>query len=190
MSFRPERNTDVVKRRNPSLKTRVTSFIAKFKMKPRKWTIDQLRIAVKESTSVRAVLFKLGLVPAGGNYVQVKQYINKHGINCDHFKGAAWNKGLSGLSFPRVKLNDILSGQNLFQSHKLKIRLFKEGLKKPKCEMCGWDKKNAEGYQPLELQHVNGDRFDNRLDNLRILCPNCHSLQPTHRGRNMKIGKK
>ncbi|MGB4076287.1 MAG: HNH endonuclease [Minisyncoccia bacterium] len=37
---------------------------------------------------------------------------------------------------------------------------------------------------PVELDHVNGDRHDNRIENLRILCPNCHSLKPTHRGRN------
>ncbi|MDE1988391.1 MAG: HNH endonuclease, partial [Patescibacteria group bacterium] len=42
---------------------------------------------------------------------------------------------------------------------------------------------------PLELDHINGDRHDNRLENLRILCPNCHSLKPTHRGRNMNKHK-
>ena len=46
-------------------------------------------------------------------------------------------------------------------------------------------KKSIDGRIPLELDHINGDRHDNRIKNLRILCPNCHSLQPTHRGRNM-----
>ena len=49
--------------------------------------------------------------------------------------------------------------------------------------------KTVEGYLPLELDHINGDRYDNRLENLRVLCPNCHSLTPTHRGRSGK-GKK
>ncbi len=73
-----------------------------------------------------------------------------------------------------------------FQSFKLKKRLFREGLKEEKCELCGWAEKSEDGRIPVELDHINGDRYDNRLQNLRILCPNCHSLQPTHRGKNQR----
>ncbi len=52
--------------------------------------------------------------------------------------------------------------------------------------MCGWNKTTKDGRLPLELDHINGDSRDNRLTNLQILCPNCHSLQPTHRGLNKK----
>ncbi|QQS22454.1 HNH endonuclease [Candidatus Saccharibacteria bacterium] len=58
--------------------------------------------------------------------------------------------------------------------------------KKPKCEICGWEERSIDGRIPVELDHINGIHSDNRLENLRILCPNCHSLQPTHRGRNKK----
>lgn len=64
---------------------------------------------------------------------------------------------------------------------------FAAGLKQPRCELCGWETLAPDGRLPLELDHVNGVRTDHRLENLRILCPNCHSLQPTHRGLN--IGK-
>jgi 5-methylcytosine-specific restriction endonuclease McrA len=70
------------------------------------------------------------------------------------------------------------------------MRLFAAGLKKRECEVCGWAEVSADGRIPLELDHINGDKNDNRLDNLRILCPNCHSLQPTHRGLNQRRRQK
>lgn len=54
------------------------------------------------------------------------------------------------------------------------------------CEDCGWAKSSEDGRIPVELDHINGDRHDNRLENLRILCPNCHSLRLTHRGKNIQ----
>jgi hypothetical protein len=72
-------------------------------------------------------------------------------------------------------------------SHQLKERLFREGLKRPACESCGWaEARPTDGRIPVELDHRNGDRNDNRLENLRILCPNCHALQPTHRALNRR----
>ncbi len=141
---------------------------------------------VKESTSVRQVIKGLGLIPAGGNYDQVKKYIEEFDLKTKHFKGKAWNKGLVGLGKPLIPLEKILVKNSTYQSFKLKKRLFMVGLKNPWCEECGWAKKKFDGYLPLELDHKNGNRRDNRLANLRVLCPNCHSLKPTHRGRNKK----
>lgn len=54
-----------------------------------------------------------------------------------------------------------------------------------KCEQCGWDKINAySGKSPLEIDHINGDHADNRVENLRVLCPNCHALTPTWKALN------
>ncbi len=153
-------------------------------MRSRKWTEKELKIAAKKSNSIRQIIFSLGLIPAGGNYSQIKRFLEHYKIDIRHLKGKAWNKGLKGIGKPRLALQQILVQDNHFQSYKLKRRLFAEGLKFPKCEECGWAKKSADGRVPLELDHINGNRKDNRLENLRILCPNCHSLQPTHRGRN------
>ena len=155
-------------------------------MRKRSWTQQQLEKAVISSTSYRQVIVKLNLRPAGGNYDQVKQYISEYGYNISHFKGKAWNKGMTGLGKPIRSLKSILVRDSNYQSFKLKNRLFVAKIKKPKCEECGWAKKTPDGYLPLELDHINGDRHDNRLINLRILCPNCHSLKPTHRGRNRR----
>ena len=72
----------------------------------------------------------------------------------------------------------------------LKQRLFRAGLKTEKCEMCGWAAQAPDGRIPVEIDHMNGDKTDNRIENLRILCPNCHALQPTHRGLNRKRRKR
>ena len=153
----------------------------------RRWSEAQLNSAVKNSKSYRQVLNKLGLKEAGGNYQQIKKYIKEYNFDISHFTGKVWNKGLRGIGKPRLSLESILVKNSYYQSFKLKKRLFIAGIKKQECEECGWAKKNSDGYLPLELDHINGDHNDNRLENLRVLCPNCHSLKPNHRGRN--IGK-
>lgn len=157
-------------------------------MRIRSWSADDLRNAAKDSTSIRQVLTKLHLQEAGGNYIQIKKYINRYHIPTRHFTGRGWNRGLRIPREPLIPLAAILVKNNYFQSFKLKRRLIAANLKSAKCEECGWAKKAKDGRVPLELDHANGDRMDNRLKNLRILCPNCHSLKPTHRGLNRKKG--
>lgn len=153
-------------------------------MRKRGWTNEQLAIAVRGSFSVRQVLARIGLIEAGGNYDQVRRYIKEQNLNTSHFRNRAWNKGLRGLGKSLIPTHEILVCGSHYQSFKLKRRLFNEGLKKKVCEECGWARYTSDGYLPLELDHINGDRHDNRIENLRVLCPNCHSLKPTHRGRN------
>lgn len=157
--------------------------------KTKSWNDTDLINAVRSSTSIRQVIKKLDLIPAGGNYEQVKNAIKVQALNTEHFTGKAWNKGRVGFGVPFIPLDKILVKYSTYQSHKLKNRLFKEGLKSKECEECGWSKYSIDGRLPLELDHVNGNRNDNRIENLRILCPNCHSLKITHRGSNQKIKK-
>lgn len=155
--------------------------------KRRTWTDQELEEAVRQSSSVRAVLIALRLIPAGGNYAQVNRRIAELGLDRAHFTGKGWNTGWKfDPRRPRQTLEEILVENSNFQSHKLKNILFSKGIKEPLCELCGWAEKSNDGRIPVELDHINGVHSDNRLENLRILCPNCHSLQPTHRGRNKK----
>ncbi len=151
-----------------------------------KWNKKELAEIVKKSYSYRQVLKELGLIPAGGNYDQLKKYMQLFEIDISHFKGRAWNKGKKGIGVFKYSLEEILVKNSSYQSYKLKNRLFFNKLKFPSCEICGWAKKTKDGRLPLELDHINGNNTDNRLENLRILCPNCHSLQSTHRGKNIK----
>jgi hypothetical protein len=152
-------------------------------MRKRSWDSNDLKNAVASSKSIRQVLFKLNLVPAGGNYEQVKNTMKDLSLDFTHFTGKLWNKGLKIPRPPMLTLDRILVAGSTFQSFKLKARLFQAGIKTPE---CGWCKKSEDGRIPLELDHINGDRHDNRLGNLRVLCPNCHSLKHTHRGRNKR----
>ena len=69
------------------------------------------------------------------------------------------------------------------QSHRLKEKLIRDGLKQNYCEICGCSQ--WLGIQlPLELHHKNGNHQDNNLNNLQILCPNCHSVQEGNSGAN------
>ena len=156
------------------------------RIRKRKWTRTQLEEAVKTCGSVRQVLAKLGLKEAGGNYYQIKKYINELGLEIKHFHGMTWNKGLKIEGQYWYKMEELLVEDSSYQSFKLKQRLFQDGIKTPKCEECGWCQKSEDGRIPLELDHINGNNRDNRIENLRVLCPNCHSLKPTHRGRNRK----
>ena len=153
-------------------------------MPKRSWTEEQLVRAVQDSKSYRSVLIKLGLKPIGGNYQTIQYAIRKMAISTEHFTGKGWNVG--GLFRPIVPppVASLLFKGSLVQSHKLKNRLFKEGIFKPICQLCGWAELSVDGRVPVELDHINGDHTDNRIENLRILCPNCHSLQITHRGVN------
>lgn len=158
-------------------------------MKRRSWTVEQLKGAVETSTSYRQTLFKLHLKETGGNYKQLHKYIAEYKLDNTHFKGPGWKKGTHLPFKPETPLNELLVEDTIFQSHKLKLRLFKVGLKERRCEECGWAKISVDGRIPLELDHINGNPLDNRLENLRILCPNCHSLKPTHRGANRKLAR-
>lgn len=147
-----------------------------------KHTKEEIAEAVKKSLAIAGVCRELGIKPAGGNYKTLNAKINELGIDISHFTGAAWNQGVNFKSFnKKYELADVLIENSPYKStYSLKKRLYSEGLKEKKCEHCNltkWMDKTI----TLELDHINGVTNDNRIENLRILCPNCHSQTPTFR---------
>ena len=148
-------------------------------------TDEEFRQAVAECLSVRQVLNRIGLVPAGGNYKTVHARIARLGLDTSHWTGAAWNQGARYRAFsPKTALEEILIENSPYAfTHGLRGRLLKEGWKGYQCEQC--ELREWQGTPiPLELHHVNGVNNDHRIENLQLLCPNCHAQTKNYRGRN------
>lgn len=147
-----------------------------------KYIKEELEELTNSSSSIAEVLQKLNKKPCGGNYATIKHYIRKFNIDCSHFRGKAWNKGFAYNDKVCLrKLEDILQEGVKYSSSSLRNRLIAKNIKEHKCEKCG----NTEWCGqpiPLELHHINGNHYDNRLENLQILCPNCHAQTENYRG--------
>ena len=154
-------------------------------MSKQKWTDQEFIEAVKTSLSYAEVMRKLQLVPSGGNYDVVKRAIKRLNLDTSHMTGQGWNVGIryKQIRAP-MSLTDILVEDSkwVFNS-KLKQRLINAQYKEYKCECCGnteWMGKPI----PLEIHHINGVKQDLRIENLQLLCPNCHAFTDNYRGKS------
>ena len=84
---------------------------------------------------------------------------------------------------------EYMSSGSFITSHKLKLKLLRDNIKQYKCENCGLSEWMNQPI-PLELHHKDGDHYNNDLENLQILCANCHALQPGNSGSNIKTQPK
>lgn len=152
------------------------------------YTEEAFKNAVKESKSYSGVCRLIGLTPKGGNLNTVKKKIKEMGLDVSHFTFQGWSKGLTSdenTSIKKKPIEEVLVENSGWSSHNLKLRLFKEGLKEKRCERC--KRTEWEGEEiPLELHHINGSHNDNRIENLQILCPNCHALTDSYSGKSSK----
>lgn len=150
----------------------------------RGWTDEQLTDAVKVSDSWAEVIRAVGLKTHAGNYKTVQRHASRLGLDTAHFVSKSW-VGTRATHPTRRSLKDILIENSSYNTSHLKARLLKEGLKEYVCEGCSLVEWMGVPI-PLETDHVNGINTDNRLENLRLLCPNCHALTETWRGRNKR----
>lgn len=145
-----------------------------------KYTKEMVQDAVRDSFTWAEVCRKIGIKPYTGSQTHLQKRAKIWGIEYQHFLGQAHSKGK--VVGPKRPIEVYLNNSFPIKSHELKSRLIKEGYKNSECELCGITQWCGEGV-PLELDHKNSDHWDNRLENLQIICPNCHALETSKRRR-------
>ena len=135
---------------------------------------------VKNSRNLTEIAENLGLKPFCGNRNTIKKYIKTYNLETSHFYARY------EIRKPRRgrDIDEILVTGSTFNTTNLKQKLYKKGLKQPICEKCGQDEMWNDEKMSLILDHINGNNTDNRIENLRIVCPNCNATLPTHGGKN------
>lgn len=151
--------------------------------RPRTYTEEELRAAVASSRSLRQALLKLGIKAEGGNYRTTRKQIERLQIDTSHFEGQGWRRGATKPISARRPLEAVLVENSPVATSSLRRRLINEGILQESCQMCGLSEWRGASIS-LELDHINGVNDDHRLENLRLVCPNCHSQTETFRGRN------
>lgn len=166
-------------------------FICKsMNMKRYNHTENDYREAAKNSHSIAGMCKYLGRSPYGAGYYMMHKKIEEFGIDVSHFTGQGWNldgKNLNkGVKRPD---EDVFCENSTYNTSQLRKRLISAGYKIEMCEKCGrieWEGQKI----PLETHHINGIHNDNRLENLMLLCPNCHALTDNYCSKNKKKKKK
>lgn len=151
------------------------------------YTKEDIQKIVKESTSISEVLRKVHVSDRGGNHQRLKKYLSENNIDNTTLVGRKICR-VNRLGIPKKRLSQVLVKHSTGNSNSLRNRLLANGIKTWVCEKCGNSVYDGEPI-PLELHHVNGDHFDNRLENLLLLCPICHSKTSNFRGKNNQYDK-
>lgn len=140
---------------------------------------ELLKHLVETSQSYSEILRKQGKAISGASIKGLQQLLADYAIECNFNTHSIQSK-------EKKSLSEILVQNSTYQSAKLKNRLINEGIKQDICEICGCSNNWNDKPLVLQLDHINGDHSDNRLENLRILCPNCHSQTETFGNKRNK----
>lgn len=154
-------------------------------MRNYKYSDESIKQAVEQSASVSAVLRVMGIKVTGGNHSHMSRRIKAIGLDTSHFTGRSWNKGGTNDHCRKSAAQILVTTTYRVTAHQLRRSLLEIG-REHRCEGCGigpeWNGlDNTPKPLTLEIDHMDGNPFDNRADNLRFLYPNCHSQCETNR---------
>lgn len=156
----------------------------------RSWTNENLKEAVSKSFCIGHVMRYMNLADSSRSRSVIKNHISLNNIDITHFwtdeQMAEHRTNNLKNCKPLLKPEDRLVVNSRWIRSGVKKYLYSSGIKKRQCEFCGQTEIWRTQKMSLILDHVNGVRNDNRLENLRILCPNCAATLPTHGGKNRK----
>ncbi len=150
-----------------------------------RYSREEAAEAVRNSRSWAEALRRLGYRHSGANARPLQRRVVRWGISTAHFDPFAASR--EALHREAIPLERVLVPNSTYSRSSLKRRLFKDGLKERRCELCGQDETWHGKRMGLILDHVNGERDDNRIENLRIVCPNCAATLETHCGRKPTV---
>ena len=149
----------------------------------KKWEMfsdEELEKIVKESFSYKEIANKIGYSSKSSDgSVAIQKMIQLKGFNTEHFKKGAWNKGL--FDYSRFQYGKVIKSTTA-----LNALIALRGNQCENCKLTKWQNQDI----TLEIHHIDGDRLNNVLSNLQLLCPNCHSLTKNYKGKNINTGKK
>ncbi|MEU6521689.1 HNH endonuclease signature motif containing protein [Streptomyces sp. NPDC046924] len=154
-----------------------------------RWTRDVLQAAVSASTSVYEVLRHLGLEVVGGQHAHISRRIKAYGIDTSHFTPVVRTErqryNQRRRTAAEILVEDTSDHARRIPSSRLKRAIRELGLDE-RCALCGIEPVWLGEPLPLEVDHIDGNWRNNRIENLQLLCPNCHSTTDTYRGRGMR----
>ena len=154
--------------------------------KEKRWKEERLRELVKYANSKADILRGLELTIHRGNYKTLEKYIKLWGINISHINGNSYAGKMTSKK-TRIPTKEILVEDSTYGQSDLKKRIIKEKIIEHKCQKCGLEHKWENEKLVLQLDHINENHTDNRKENLRFLCPNCHSQTPTFSRSKVKV---
>lgn len=157
-----------------------------FEREGAKWTREILEPVVAASMSVSEVLRKLGLDSVGGHHTHIARRIKAHGIDTSHFtpvvRAERMRHNQRRRTAEEILSEDTSAHAKRTPSSRLK-RAMRELGAEERCALCGIEPVWLGEPLPLEVDHIDGNWRNNRFENLRLLCPNCHSTTDSYRGR-------
>ncbi|WP_053848584.1 HNH endonuclease signature motif containing protein [Streptomyces sp. NRRL B-24085] len=160
--------------------------VSHFEREGVKWTREILEPVVARSSSVYEVLRHLGLDPVGGHHTNISGRIKAYGLDTSHFTPVRRTER-QRCNQRRRTAEEILVEETSAHATRVPGSRLKRAMRElgteERCALCGIESVWLGEPLPLEVDHIDGDWRNNRIDNLRLLCPNCHSTTDSYRGR-------